>query len=237
MNKFYFAFAALVLGFAFGSASVFAVVEETSSEESTEVSSQVSEETSSEESTEVLGNQDSESAVESGEETTEVGNGGSEDEEVLEEETTEVGGSDAIDETPVEEEDNSSSRRSGSRRSTNQSSSDGEVLGAFTGSCPYLTTYMRMGQANDTEEVKKLQQFLNDNLSISLPVTGYFGEMTDKAVRDFQLKYSDAALLPWVEAGLLANDETSTGYVYKTTLHTINKIVCPDMDVALPVLN
>jgi peptidoglycan hydrolase-like protein with peptidoglycan-binding domain len=114
---------------------------------------------------------------------------------------------------------------------------DGEVLGAFTGSCPYLTTYMRMGQTNDVEEVKKLQQFLSENLSIDLPVTGFFGEMTDKAVRNFQLKMKDNILLPWVEVGLHDSVENSTGYVYKTTQYAINKIVCPDMDFAKPVLN
>ena len=193
--------------------------------ESTEVGSEAQavvdeDEDFGEESTEVLGDQDSVSGDEFGEESTEVGgpdNGN-------------VNG-----DSDNESNNNNRSSRSGQR--IRNSSPQGEVLGAFTGSCPFLTTYMRIGQSNDVAEVTKLQEFLNSELGIMLPATGFFGQLTHDAVNAFQLKYKDSVLLPWVEAGLMESKEVPTGYVYKTTLHTINKIVCPDMDVAKPVLN
>ena len=93
-----------------------------------------------------------------------------------------------------------------------------------------------MGQANDVEQVKALQEFLNKELGISLPVTGYFGELTTKAVIDFQLKYKDDVLKPWVEADLLDSEEEATGFVYITTAHMINSIACDDFDEELPAL-
>ncbi len=136
-----------------------------------------------------------------------------------------------------DDEDKSSSRRSsGQKKSSNRPAPQGEVLGAFTGSCPFLTTYMRIGRDNDVAEVKKLQEFLNAELNISLPVTGFFGQMTHDAVNAFQLKYKDSVLAPWVEAGLHASEGEPTGYVYLTTRYMINKIVCPDEDIAEPVL-
>jgi hypothetical protein len=129
----------------------------------------------------------------------------------------------------------SSSRGSGSRRG-GSSSSQGEVLGAFTGSCPFITSYMRMGWANDVEQVKSLQEFLNTELGISLPVTGFYGELTQNAVNAFQLKYKDQVLQPWVDAGLHESSDIPTGFVYITTAHMINTIVCPDFDEELPAL-
>jgi hypothetical protein len=102
------------------------------------------------------------------------------------------------------------------------------VLGASTSdetsgpSCSlYLNSYMRIGMNNDVSDVKKLQEYLNKELGLSLPITGFFGTQTDAAVKQLQAKYSDEIMKPWVDAGL----ETSvapTGYVYKTTLWFIN---------------
>ena len=102
------------------------------------------------------------------------------------------------------------------------------VLGASTSdetsgpSCSlYLNSYMRIGMNNDVSDVKKLQIYLNKELGLSLPITGFFGTQTDAAVKQLQAKYSDEIMKPWVDAGL-AKDVTPTGYVYKTTLWFIN---------------
>jgi hypothetical protein len=113
---------------------------------------------------------------------------------------------------------------------------NGTVLGTSTASCTaLLTTYMRQGQRNDSSEVKKLQTFLNALLGTNLPVTGFFGSLTDKAVRRFQLEYHDDVLAPWVIHGL-TNDQTSTGYVYKTTQRMINNLYCTTLHIPMPQL-
>jgi len=100
---------------------------------------------------------------------------------------------------------------------------------------PYLTTFMRIGQQNDTNEVQKLQTFLNMHLDLSLPVTGFFGQLTHNAVSEFQLKHSQEVLLPWVSHGL-ASEQTATGYVYKTTQRMINMLACEMTDLPMPQL-
>ena len=111
----------------------------------------------------------------------------------------------------------------------------GEVLGASSCSEPLLTDYMRQGKKNDPEQVKLLQQFLNDHMQANLPVTGFFGPLTRKAVEAFQLKYWEDILAPWVPHGH-ANDHQPTGYVYKTTLRKINNIFCAALDLPIPQL-
>jgi hypothetical protein len=129
----------------------------------------------------------------------------------------------------------------GSRKapSANLSSSEGEVLGDSTeaGSCKVLTTFMKIGQANNVEEVKMLQTFLNAQMSAGLPVTGFFGPLTLQAVKDFQVKHKTEILKPWVDLGLMANDDIGTGYVYKTTQYAINKTLCPESNEVYPTLN
>jgi hypothetical protein len=115
-----------------------------------------------------------------------------------------------------------------------------QVLGASTSTpsaaCgPLLTSYLRMGKNNDAGEVAKLQQFLNDELGRALPVTGFFGALTEKAVEAFQLKYWQDVLAPWVSHGL-ASDHTPTGYVYKTTEYEINTLYCASLDLPFPSL-
>lgn len=107
---------------------------------------------------------------------------------------------------------------------------NGEVLGASTGSCDaLLTTYLSQGSANSSEEVVKLQGFLNENLGGTLPVTGIFGSLTDAAVRQFQKKYWEDVLEPWfaVPGSGITSKDTPTGYVYKTTKWKINDLYCP----------
>lgn len=126
-----------------------------------------------------------------------------------------------------------SHRRSGSHRHQ----VGGQVLGAFTsnssngGSCQgmYLKEYMKIGSANNSEEVTKLQAFLNEQ-GIYVPVTGYFGTLTEAAVKKFQAAHAADIITPW------GNLEAPTGYVYKTTRYVINNMVCPGSE-AKPVLS
>jgi uncharacterized repeat protein (TIGR01451 family) len=116
----------------------------------------------------------------------------------------------------------------------------GQVLGASTSTVPascgiYLNSYIKLGANNDPTEVKKLQSFLNENLGTTLPLTGYYGSETYKAVEDFQVKYNVGVLSPWVPFGL-PSDTTPTGYVYKTTKWKINMLVCPSLDLPMPQL-
>ncbi len=114
----------------------------------------------------------------------------------------------------------------------------GRVLGLATtttstttpGACSmYLTSYMRMGMNNPTDQVLKLQVFLNViNGTTTVPMTGIFDEATDAAVRAFQVKYLTDILSPW-------NITAGTGYVYKTTRATINNMVCPGSE-AVPAI-
>lgn len=177
------------------------------------------------------------------EETTTVGDdseteeGFSEEgEEGFEEETTTVDTPD-----PKTEEPEPRRRSSGGSRKVPVAnlSSTGEVLGASTeaGSCKVLTTFMRRGVVNNVEEVKMLQTFLNTNMNAGLPVTGFFGPLTEQAVKNFQLKYKTEILKPWVDLGLMTSQDIATGYVYKTTLFVINKMLCASAPQTLPVLN
>ncbi len=114
------------------------------------------------------------------------------------------------------------------------------VLGASTStlSCePYLTTYLKKGEVNNkADQVKKLQTFLNEFIGSKLPVTGYFGSLTDTAVRNLQTKYSDEIIKPWVQANLMSSIH-STGWVYKTTQWFINSKKCSQEAIPFPVLN
>jgi hypothetical protein len=108
----------------------------------------------------------------------------------------------------------------------------GQVLGSATttpaGCTALLNGYMRMGRRdNNVDDVKKLQQFLNDHMGANLPVTGHFGSMTDKAVRAFQAKYMSEVLTPW---GI----DAPTGFVYKTTMRWINMMHCATLNIPIP---
>lgn len=111
----------------------------------------------------------------------------------------------------------------------------GEVLGASTttepslpaGCSAYLTDYLKRGKNNDSEQVKLLQTFLNENMDAKLPVTGIFGNMTKSWVKKFQVKHHDEIIKPWYSAGYKGKDiENGTGYVYKTTKYQINLMKC-----------
>ncbi|HLP86266.1 MAG TPA: peptidoglycan-binding protein [Candidatus Paceibacterota bacterium] len=112
----------------------------------------------------------------------------------------------------------------------------GRVLGAST-CAPYLTKYIEYGNKdNDKEEVKKLQEFLNEHLGLKLKVDGIYGKSSFEAVKAFQFKYGEEVLSPWIKAYILREGSRGTGYVYKTTLWKINSLKCPDTVLPLPTL-
>lgn len=110
--------------------------------------------------------------------------------------------------------------------------STGSVLGASTSCGIYVNDFLKMGSKNNTDEVKKLQEFLNDFLKLNPPLTvnGVFGVQTFKAVVKFQEQESGYVLKPW---GL----KKGTGYVYKTTTARINNLKCPDLNLPTPDVN
>ena len=116
------------------------------------------------------------------------------------------------------------------------STSTGQVLGASCGL--YLTSYIHplRKDLNDPAQVKKLQVFLNMNLGLNLPITGYYSDATIAAVNQFQVKYHIEVLKPWVPLGL-STQFTPTSYVYQTTQRWINLIMCPPLNILMPTLH
>jgi cysteine-rich repeat protein len=125
----------------------------------------------------------------------------------------------------------------------------GEVLGAATtepslelpAACiaegPYLRDYMKMGMKNDPEQVKKLQTYLNDKMNAGLPVTGFYGPLTKKAVKEFQKLHHAEIIQPWLDAGFDPKDlKEGTGVVYKTTKRFINITMCSTIQEPMPDL-
>ncbi len=127
-------------------------------------------------------------------------------------------------------------RPGGNRRS------GGQVLGAEIGpgdesggSCtPYLTSFIKFGANNDSEQVKKLQTFLNGYENANLTVNGVYDQATFDAVEKFQSAESLYVLKPWIDAGF--PDTVATGYVYKTTLWRINSLNCAGVTLPMPKL-
>ncbi|MBP9757768.1 MAG: cadherin-like domain-containing protein [Candidatus Pacebacteria bacterium] len=98
------------------------------------------------------------------------------------------------------------------------------------GCTPMLSGFFRKEKMeNDLDQVKKLQQFLNDKIEANLPLTGEFGPGTDAAVKQFQTKYAEQILSPW---GITA----PTGFVYLTTQRWINLMSCASLDIPMPKL-
>lgn len=100
------------------------------------------------------------------------------------------------------------------------------VAGASTNQCGvYLYDYLKEGADNTPFEVMKLQAFLNGQGYV-VPMTGFFGSATDRAVRAFQAEHQVDVLTPWKEAGYVPHD-SPTGWVYQLTRWKINNMVCP----------
>ncbi len=122
--------------------------------------------------------------------------------------------------------------------------SEGEVLGAATvaedlplpASCgEYLRDHLRYGRANDPEQVKLLQEFLNEQVNAGLPVTGFFGKLTHEWVKKFQVAHRAETIEPWITAGHSPRTlDQGTGYVFKTTKRAINMIKCSSLNIPMP---
>lgn len=84
---------------------------------------------------------------------------------------------------------------------------------------PFLLKFIKFGQPNDPWEVRKLQSFLRVFEDFELAITGIYDQPTYEAVRIFQRRYGEDILNPW---GI----SEPTGYVYITTMLTINRIYC-----------
>lgn len=84
---------------------------------------------------------------------------------------------------------------------------------------PYLTKNIKAGANNDSQEVIKLQKFLNEFENANIALSGVYDKQTQDAIGAFQSKYSVHVLAPW---GL----KSATGYVYQTTRAKINAMVC-----------
>lgn len=139
-----------------------------------------------------------------------------------------------------EEEDNGNgSRRSGNRGS---SATTGQVLGAAIGPEPltcseYLQSYLRVGQNNPIDQMTKLQMFLNEFKNAGLALTGFFDAPTFQAVKAFQVGEEAKVRVPWAQVGNpITESEWPTGFVYITTRHRINEIVCSTLNAPLPSL-
>lgn len=117
----------------------------------------------------------------------------------------------------------SSSRSNGgsSSRSGGRSGSVSYVAGipVNNSGCPYITSYMKMDNANDSTQVVRLQTFLKINERLNLDINGKFDQKTHEAVKAFQTKYANDVLLPWGGA-------KATGHVFYTTQKKINELVC-----------
>ena len=106
------------------------------------------------------------------------------------------------------------------------STPQGQVLGESTCGA-YLNEYLRYGYNNNSEEVKKLQTFLNTNLGLSLEVSGEFDTATETAVKAFQVKESTSVLSPW-------KISKATGIVYLSTRNHINNLMCEKLKSPTP---
>lgn len=135
----------------------------------------------------------------------------------------------------------SSNQNSGSSQTStikNKKSSTGQVLGVSTtvvkqasstatsASVPRPsvclvppTSALGRGKANSREQVLLLQAFLNGEFGLNIPLTGFFGPITELAVKIFQLTHYADVLAP---AGLNA----PTGFVGKYTLTKMATLAC-----------
>jgi peptidoglycan hydrolase-like protein with peptidoglycan-binding domain len=84
---------------------------------------------------------------------------------------------------------------------------------------PYITSFMKLNQLNNQEQVRRLQKYLNQHEGEHLAVSGTFGYNTFIAIKRYQQKYAQDILYPW---GM----KEPSGYVYKTTLNHINRQLC-----------
>lgn len=101
---------------------------------------------------------------------------------------------------------------------------DPSGLGA---SCPmmWIEDFLSIDRANDSEQVLRLQLFLN-TIGIPVPQTGIYDQATFDAVSQFQVLHLAEVLAPWV-AEYPQLDLSPSGMVYLSTRWKINDLVCP----------
>jgi hypothetical protein len=87
--------------------------------------------------------------------------------------------------------------------------------------CDYLTENLRIDMTNDSQQVYRLQAFLQSYAYNYVDLTGEFDEDTLRAVQAFQTRHADDILEPWGY-----EPDEATGYVYITTRQKINEIYC-----------
>jgi len=86
--------------------------------------------------------------------------------------------------------------------------------------CPeYLTSYIKPGEDNDVDQVKKLQTFLNTYNNASLVVDGVYKTADINAVKSFQVQNKETVLDFW-------NTAEPSGNVYISTQKAINRVYC-----------
>ena len=96
-------------------------------------------------------------------------------------------------------------------------------------STPYLREFIRLGYPNNSEEVKKLQQFLKNDLGYSnIEISGIYDQISFDAVVKFQETYVPEILS---EYGI----SQGTGNVLKNTRKKINAIKCPAHPLSCPI--
>lgn len=75
------------------------------------------------------------------------------------------------------------------------------------------------GRSNDRNQVVLLQAFLNNELKLNIPLTGFFGPITELATKIFQLTHYFDVLAP-------VNLTYPTGFVGKYTLLKLQALAC-----------
>src|SRR3989344_1748519 len=117
----------------------------------------------------------------------------------------------------------SSGRAPGAATSTAQQASRTVTTGTIAKALPACLQVpagaLGRGRANDRAQVVLLQAFLNRELELNIPLTGFFGPITELAVRIFQLKNYADILAP---AGLTS----ATGFVGRYTLAKMQAKAC-----------
>lgn len=89
-----------------------------------------------------------------------------------------------------------------------------------TASCPdYIRSFLKRDNANNREEVIRLQTFLKEYEGLDVDINGTFDAKTESAVMAFQLKYKAVILAPW-------GATQPSGIVRVTTVKQINSLVC-----------
>lgn len=86
----------------------------------------------------------------------------------------------------------------------------------------YIPSYIKIGEQNDSFEVRKLETFLNAFEGFSLPVDGIYDQRDFDAVVAFQERHVKEILSPW-------GYTKGTGYVYYTTRKYINEVYCKNV--------